>query len=312
MKKIKLLSLLMLATVLFLAACGNESGTGNTTAEAEAPADTVENTDLPTDIALISREEGSGARGAFEELVGVNQEEDGSDEMSADAVILQGNGGVLGGVQENAAGITYIAYASFADAGASLRGLLVDGVEPTTANMLSGAFPLVREFNFVYQPAVRAENAIVDAFIIFSQSAEGVEVLAALGAVVDTAGRDAFDATQFENLSGTMTFGGSTSTERTALALIEEFETFFPNVSISYDPTGSGAGIRGAIEGDLDLGFASREIRDSELEEGINAVTYCLDGLVVVVNPANDITEITVEQLQAIWTGAITSWDELR
>ena len=302
----------MLAVSVFLVACANDNGNSVAPASTEAPATESVSGDLPTDIALISREEGSGARGAFEELIGVNQEDDDSDAMSGAAIILQGNGGVLQGVQQNNAGITYIAYASFADAGDTLRGLRVNGVEPTTANMLSGAFPLVREFNFVYKPALRAENTILDAFIQFSQSAEGIAVLINRGAVVDADGAEAFDVDAFGDLSGTLTFGGSTSTERTALDLIEEFETFFPNVSISYDPTGSGAGINGAIQGDLDLGFASREIRDSEIEQGINFVTYCLDGLVVVVNPANDITEITILQLQEIWTGVITDWNELR
>ena len=303
----------LLVGVFALVACNGSDDTEPAVVNQPDTEATPEATgDLPTEIALISREEGSGARGAFEELVGVNQEEDGSDQMSADAIILQGNGNVLGGVQETEAGITYIAYASFANAGNTLRGLLVNGIEPTTENMLSGAFPLVREFNFVYRPEVRAANEIVDAFIEFSQSTEGIGVLTRLGAVVDPEGASSFDTSAFGALSGSLTFGGSTSTEATALALIEEFETFFPNVSISYDPTGSGAGINGAIQGDLDLGFASREIRDSEVEEGINYVTYCLDGLVVVVNPANDITSITTEQLQAIWLGEITNWDELR
>jgi len=318
MKKVKLLSLLMLALAIFLVACGGDNGTDAPTTEAPDTEDETEvvvepePAELPAEIAVVSREEGSGARGAFEELVGVNQEEDGSDQMTTGVVISQGNGGVLQSVQQTEAGIGYIAYASFADAGDTLRGLLVNGVEPTTENMLSGAFPLVREFNFVYRPEVRAANEIVDAFIEFSQSAEGIGVLAALGAVVDPEGAESFDASAFGALAGSLSFGGSTSTETTALALIEEFETFFPNVSISYDPTGSGAGITGAIEGDLDLGFASREIRDSEVEEGINYVTYCLDGLVVVVNPANDMTEITIDQLRAIWLGEITNWNELR
>ena len=310
MKNIKrLLMLFVLGFGMFtLVACGNDDAT--TTDSGNETVDTATDENLG-EIAVISREEGSGARGAFEELIGVNLEEDGSDEMTGNAIVLQGNGGVLGGVQETAAGITYIAYASFSDAGASLRGLLVNGVEPTTANMLSGEFPLVREFNFVYRPEVRATNEIVDAFITFASSSEGVAVLAELGAVVDTEGNPSFDASAFSDLSGTLTFGGSTSTERTALALIEEFQTFFPNVSISYDPTGSGAGINGAIQGDLDLGFASREIRDSEVEQGINFVTYCLDGLVLVVNPANPITSITTDQVQAIWQGQITNWEEL-
>jgi len=316
-KKLSLIAIALLG-ILLLAACGSENETvaqtsNETTTQATTQAAEADvQTDLPGDIALISREEGSGARGAFEELVGVNQEDDGSDSMSENAIILQGNGGVLAGVAETDAGITYIAYASFANAGDTLRGLNVNGVAPTTVNMLSGAFPLVREFNFVYQPAVRAENEIVDAFILFASSTEGLEVLARLGAVVDAAAGAPFDASVFGQLSGTMTFGGSTSTEATALALIEEFETFFPNVSISYDPTGSGAGINGAIQGDLDLGFASREVRASELEQGINGVTYALDGLVVVVNPNNDITDITTEQLQEIWLGNITDWNQIR
>ena len=315
-KKIAMLFILVLGVITFVA-CDNDTAapapapTANPTPAADPTPTADETVAFTGAIAVISREEGSGARGAFEELIGVNTQDDGSDAMTDAAIILQGNGGVLGGVQETSAGITYIAYASFADAGATLRGLLVNGVEPTTANMLSGAFPLVREFNFVYRPEVRADNEIVDAFITFAASSEGVSVLAQLGAVVDVASATAFDASIFGQLAGTLTFGGSTSTERTALALIEEFQTFFPNVSISYDPTGSGAGINGAIQGDLDLGFASREIRASEVEQGINFVTYCLDGLVLVVNPANPITNITTDQIQAIWLGEITTWEEV-
>ena len=303
MKRFKGINLVVALLSLFILVACDDDNLQNTTNQSESK--------YMEEIAVVSREEGSGARGAFEELIGVNQEDDDSDAMRSDVIIAQGNGQVLRTVQETANGITYIAYASFAGAGDTLRGLRVNGVEPTTANMLSGAFPLVREFNFVYLPEVREANEIVNAFITFASSAEGTQRLSSLGAVVDVDNAVAFDYASFGALSGTLTFGGSTSTEATALALIEEFQTFFPNVSISYDPTGSGAGIRGAIEGDLDLGFASREIRASEIEEGLSFVTYCLDGLVIVVNQTNDLTDITTVQLQAIWTGELTHWNEL-
>ena len=278
----------MLGFAVFLVACDSGDNTGA--------------------IAVVSREEGSGARGAFEELVDVNTEE--ANTMTDAAIIQSGNGVVAGFVADNQAAIGYISFATFIERGDALVGLYVDGVEPTTANMLSGAYTLVRPFNFVYMP----ENIgiVEEAFIAFAASTDGLAILEGLGAVVDTSGAMAFHSSDWDLPAQTIAFGGSTSTEATATALMEEFTALFPQVEITYNASGSGAGIVGAQEGTYALGFASREIRDTELESGIHVVQYCVDGIVIVVNPANTVTNLTVEQIRAIYLGEVTDWSEVQ
>ena len=285
----------MLGLAILLVACdgdgnGSSNGSGNGV------------------IAVVSREEGSGARGAFEELVDVNTDEDNA--MTEAAIIQNGNGVVATFVTDNDAAIGYISFATFVERGNDLVGLYIDSVAPTPENMLSGDYTLVRPFNFVYMP----ENIgdIERAFIEFAQSTEGIAILEDLGAVIDASNATAFNVGAQGALSGTVAFGGSTSTEATAMALVEEFQALFPGVEITYDATGSGAGITGAQEGIYSLGFASREILDTELESGINVVQYCVDGIIIVVNPANGITGLTVEQLRGIYLGEITDWSDVQ
>ena len=258
-------------------------------------------------IAVVSREEGSGARGAFEELVGVNTDED--NVMTEDAIIQNGNGVVATFITDNVAGIGYISFATFAHREKSLVGLSIDGIPPTPENMLSGDYTLVRPFNFVYIP----DNIgiVEEAFIAFAASTHGLEILAGLGAVADTMDAVCFDKGAWDLPAEVVAFGGSTSTEATAMELIEEFMALFPQVEITYESVGSGAGIIGAEQGIFSLGFASREIHESELESGLNVVKYCVDGIVMVVNPSNRISGLTTRQLKKIYLGEITDWLEV-
>jgi len=289
MKKIKLLLIFVVA--IFLTACnGNSDGA----------------------ITVVSREEGSGARGAFEELIGVNLDEEHM--MTENALIQNGNGIVATFIISNEAAIGYISFATFLERGNELVGLSIDGVAPTTENMLSGEYTLVRPFNFVYMPT--NIGVIEEAFIAFARSNQGLNILETLGAVVDRSDAVDFDRDAWDLPDETTAFGGSTSTEATAMALITEFETLFPLVGgvsrITYESVGSGAGIIGVQEGIFSLGFASRIIHDSELETELNTITYCLDGIVIVVNPVNGITRLTTEQIRGIYLGEITDWSEVQ
>lgn len=296
-KRINFLLITMFALMLLVACSGDDNNSSG---------------DSSTDdgaIAVVSREEGSGGRSAFEELVDVNTEV-GVNDMTADAIIQNGNGVVATFVADNSAAIGYISYATFMDRGDDLVGVYIDGVEPTTENMLSGDYELVRPFNFVYMP----ENIgiIEEAFIAFTASTEGLNILADLGSVVDTTNAQAFNMNDWDLPAGTVSFGGSTSTEATAIALMEDFMAMFPQIEITYEAVGSGAGITGAGEGTFSLGFASREIHDSELETGINAITYCVDGIIIIVNPTNGILDLTTEQIRNIYRGEITDWSDVQ
>ena len=259
-------------------------------------------------IALISREEGSGARGAFEELVEINTDHDNL--MTHRAIIRDGNGVIATQVARSRAAIGYISFSTYLDHYHALSGLSIDGFAPTLENMINGDYSLVRPFNMVYM----ADNIgeIERAFIAFAASEDGLRILEGLGAIVDFTDAVPFDMSQHDDLAGNLIMGGSTSTEKEATTLAEEFTALFPQVAFTYEATGSGAGIRNAEEGVYAIGFASRPILASELETGLNYVTFCLDGIVIVIHPDNDTTGVTTEQLRQIYMGHIISWDELR
>ena len=289
MKKIKLLFIVVITIIL--TSC---SGHSNRT------------------ISVVSREEGSGARAAFEELLGINSDE--AHLMTEDALIQNGNGIVATFVSNNEAAIGYISFATFLEREDELTGLYIDGVAPTTENMISGAYKLVRPFNFVYMDGYI--GIVEEAFIAFTQSNQGLDILETLGAVVDRRHAVDFDETAWDLPDEIASFGGSTSTEATAMALITAFELLFPLVGggsrITYESVGSGPGITGVQEGTFSLGFASRMIHDSELETGLGAITYCLDGIVMVINQASGVTGLTTEQIRGIYLGEITDWAEIQ
>lgn len=119
----------------------------------------------------------------------------------------------------------------------------------------------------------------------------------------------AADAAQAESLSGKVTLGGSTSVEKVIGALSESFMQGYPDVDVTYDPTGSGAGITGAQEGTLDIGLSSRALKDDET--GLTATTFALDGIAIVVNPENAVSDLSLEQIKGLADGTITNWSEV-
>ena len=111
-------------------------------------------------------------------------------------------------------------------------------------------------------------------------------------------------------LSGTVATGGSTSMKNVVAALSEGFAEVEPEVTVSYDPTGSGAGITGAADQTLDIGLSSRALKAEE-EESVEGTIVALDGIALIVNQANPVTDLSVEQLAGMFTGEITNWSEV-
>ena len=254
-------------------------------------------------IAVVSREQGSGSRTTFEDYIKVNTN---GNVMVLDAIIQPGNGIVANFVANNSAAIGYVSLSTFLNHGDTLRGISINGISPTPENMLSGTYTLIRPFSFVYLPKHISDIEL--AFIEFMASSDGLVVLENTGVIVDHTNAVAFEAEPHTPLAGSVTLGGSTSTEATVIALANEFMNIFPDVSIVYMAVGSGAGIFGAVDGIYSLGFVSREVTTIERATGINIVQYSTEGLVVVVNYKNSITNLTVMQLQAIYNGKITDW----
>jgi len=116
-------------------------------------------------------------------------------------------------------------------------------------------------------------------------------------------------ATEVDGLSGRISLNGSTSTERVIASLMEAFREEHPGVTLTFDATGSGAGITSATEGTADIGLSSRHLREGE--DGVDAIIFAIDGLAVIVHPDNPVTDLSTEQIAAIYTGAITNWSEV-
>ena len=303
----KLMSIMAAAALTFsLAACGSKTETS------EQPQTSTEGSNTETTslgiIDVVSREEGSGTRSAFEEIIGFNV--DGEDPMTSNATIKDGNGVVATYVAGNESAIGYVSFVTLEEKASELKGLTVDGVEPTAANVLEGTYSVSRPFMMVYKDENLTD--VERAFIDFLASKDGLEVLESTGTIVDTANAEDFDMSKYDNLTGNMTLGGSTSTEKAVKAAADEFTALFPKVTYTYDGTGSGTGVKNAQDGTYTLGFASRELKESEIESGLAYSTLCMDGIAVVVNKENSTNDITLEQIREVYTGKITDWNEVK
>lgn len=303
----KLMSIMAAAALTFsLAACGSKTETS------EQPQTSTEGSNTETTslgvIDVVSREEGSGTRSAFEEIIGFNV--DGEDPMTSNATIKDGNGVVATYVAGNESAIGYVSFVTLEEKASELKGLTVDGVEPTAANVLEGTYGVSRPFMMVYKDENLTD--VERAFIDFLASKDGLEVLESTGTMVDTANAEDFDMSKYDNLTGNMTLGGSTSTEKAVKAAADEFTALFPKVTYTYDGTGSGTGVKNAQDGTYTLGFASRELKESEIESGLAYSTLCMDGIAVVVNKENSTNDITLEQIREVYTGKITDWNEVK
>ena len=250
-------------------------------------------------IVVVSREAGSGTRGAFEEIVGFE------DMLVASATIAEGNGAV----KETVVGNPYaIGYVSFTYVDDTVKPMLIEGAEPTVDNVLSGTYPVSRPFMIVYH-----EDNLSDAakdFLDFITTDKAKEIIAEEGAIplADASSDD----TEEVSVSGEVTVSGSTSVEPVGIALGDEFMAINPDVKFTYQGIGSSAGVTNANDGVTMLGTASREIKDSEKEYGMTEVELAYDGIAVIANTANAaVSDLTVEQVQKIYLGEIKNWKEV-
>ncbi len=251
------------------------------------------------DIVVVSREAGSGTRGAFEEIVGFE------DMLVESATIAEGNGAVKETVVGNPQAIGYVSFTYVDD---TVKPLLIEGAEPTVDNVLSGKYPVSRPFMIVYH-----EENLSDAakdFLDFITTDKAKEIIAEEGAI--PLGNASSDDTQEVSISGEVTVSGSTSVEPVGIALGDEFMAINPDVKFTYQGIGSSAGVTNANDGVTMLGTASREIKDSEKEYGMTEVELAYDGIAVIANTANAaVSDLTVEQVQKIYLGEITNWSQV-
>ena len=286
----KSVSLLLAALMLTgaLAGCGS-SASGTQAADGA-------DSGVSGAITVISREDGSGTRGAFIELTGVEEKTaDGKKvaNTTADAEIANKTDVVLTSVAGNEKAIGYISLGALND---TVKAVKVDGAEATVDNVKAGAYKLSRPFNI----ATKGEpTGLAKDFINFILSKEGQAVVT-----------DAADAFVSDGSSGQIAVGGSSSVSPVMEKLIEAYKSVNPNASIDLQTSDSTSGMTGAMDGTFDIGMASRELKDEEAAQ-LTGTVIALDGIAVVVNPANTIDDLSMDQIKSIYVGDITDWSDL-
>lgn len=255
------------------------------------------------EITVISREDGSGTRGAFIELVGVEEKVNGvkTDMTTENAEIANSTSVVITTVAGNRNAIGYISLGSLSG---SVKALTIDGVYPSVATVKSGEYKLARPFNVAY----KALNEISADFLSYVMSREGQDIIEKKGyiKVDDNAG-----SYTSKRLSGTLTISGSSSVYPVMEVLCENYSSLNPDVKITLQQSDSTTGMNDAINGSSDIGMASRELKSSETEKGLTGQAIALDGIAVIVNNDNGVSGLSTENVKDIYTGAVTSWDNL-
>lgn len=321
MKK-KVISLFVtgMLAVSMIAGCGSDntadtSTSADTTADAstdaaadttaeEAPAATTD-FDASEYVNVLSREDGSGTRGAFIELFGIEEKDaDGNkvDNTTEEAIITNSTSVMLTSVASDEYAIGYVSLGSLDD---TVKAVSIDGAEATVENIKNGTYTIARPFNIATKGEV---SDIAQDFINYIMSAEGQAVITENGYI----GSD--DAAAFESngATGKVTVSGSSSVTPVMEKLKEAYEKANGGkITVEVQQSDSTTGITSAAEGICDIGMASRELKDEETTENLTATEIARDGIAVVVNNDNDVDELTSDQVKAIFTGETTDWEDL-
>ena len=244
----------------------------------------------------ITREDSSGTRGAFMEIIGFK-------DTVGTAEISNSTSVVIGTVEGNESAIGYISLAALKD---NVKGIKVDGVTPTVENIKNGTYKVARPFNIATNKNVESSDLAKD-FIKYIQSAEG-QTIVEDGGVISEGNTGSY---QQKSLTGTLKISGSTSVYPIMEVLAEEYMKLNKGVSIEIQGTGSSSGMKDVLNGSADIGMASRGIKASEIESGCEGVVIGIDGIAVIVNNDNVIDTLTIKQIKEIYTGVIGDWKEL-
>ncbi|MBQ2035401.1 MAG: substrate-binding domain-containing protein [Peptococcaceae bacterium] len=292
----KVLSMVVLSTlaVTNLAGCGGSD------------ADTAQQAETSSAISVISREDGSGTRGAFVELFGVEQKNEAGekeDMTTEEASITNSTSVMMTTVAGNVNAIGYISLGSLND---TVKAVNIDGVAPSVDAIKGGSYKISRPFNVV--PNVAGLTPEAQDFMNYIMSADGQAVVEENGYIASVDNAEAYTG---GNMSGKVIVTGSSSVTPVMEKLKEAYVALNPDMTVEVQMSDSSTGVTSAIDGTCDLGMASRELKDSETEKGAVSTAIALDGIAVIVNNDAAITDLTAEQVKDIYTGVVTDWSQL-
>ena len=283
---------------LFGCASGNGDGaSGATDGGASA------STSPSGEVSVYSREDGSGTRGAFIELFGIEEKDANGDKVdltTPTAAITNATSVMMTSVAGDANAIGYISLGSLNN---TVKALNIDGAEATAENVKSGTYKVARPFNIVTKDGV---SDVAQDFIDYIMSSDGQKVVEENGciSVADNAG-----SYKASGKSGKIVIAGSSSVTPVMEKLAEAYKALNPDVAIEVNQSDSTTGVNMATEGTCDIGMVSRELKDSE--SGVKATVIAQDGIAVIVNPDASIDELTSDQVKGIYTGELTTWEDV-
>lgn len=299
MKKFTVLMLtgaLMLGT-LGMTGCGDSGEVETAAAEVTADYDTSEY------INVVSREDGSGTRGAFIELFGVEQKDESGEKIdyTTEEAIITNSTDVM---MTTVAGDEYaIGYCSLGSLNDSVKAVTIDGAEATAENIKSGTYTISRPFNIVIQESI---SAAAQDFVKFIVSAEGQAVVSEKGYIAIAENAESFSS---DNSEGKIVVAGSSSVTPVMEKLKEAYEKINTNVEIEIQESDSTTGVTAAMDGTCDIGMASRALKEEETN--VNAIEIALDGIAVIVNNNCPVNDLSKDAVKSVFTGEFTAWDEV-
>lgn len=305
MRKLAVLALSAALVMGTMTGCGstNSDAKNSDNAGTNKSASSETGFDTSKDISVVSREDGSGTRGAFIELTGVEEKDaDGNkvDNTTLDASITNSTEVMMTTVSGNDYAIGYASLGSLND---TVKAVKVGGVEATADNINAGTYTLARPFNIVTGDSV---SEVAQDFINYIMSEDGQKIISDNG-YIEVENTGSFTSSK---VKGSIVVAGSSSVTLVMEKLKEAYAKVNSNASIEIQESDSTTGVNSAIEGTCDIGMASRDLKDEE--KGVKATAIAKDGIAVIVNNNNTIDDLTVDQIKDIFTGAVTTWADVK
>jgi len=260
-------------------------------------------TENNNEIVVVSREEGSGTRGAFIELFGIEEKDANGnkvDNTTDEAIVVNSTSVVMTTVAGNKNSIGYISLGSLND---TVKAVKVDGVEPTVENIKNNTYKVFRPFNIATRDDI---SELAQDFISFILSSDGQKVVEE-NSYIAASEKGPYSSTK---PSGKIVIAGSSSVTPLMEKLKEAYLKVNTNAEIEIQESDSTTGMKLAMEGTCDIGMASRELKESELKS-LKPTVIAMDGLAVIVNKENPVSNLTSDQIKGIFKGEITSWNEV-
>lgn len=294
------------------ASSADETDADETDAETSTDADTADDGDATSDfdtsslINVSTREDGSGTRGAFIELFGIEQkDEDGNkvDMTTVDAKVTNSTNVMITTIQGDEYAIGYVSMGSLDTS--IVKAVNIDGVEATVENIKSGDYTISRPFNIVTGDDL---SDVAQDFIDYILSAEGQAIVEEQGYIASVEDAESYSVS---DLSGTINVEGSSSVTPLMEKLAEAYMELNSDITVNVLQDDSSTGITAAIEGTCDIGMASRDLKDEESSQGVTSTVIATDGVAVIVNLDNPIENLTTEQVMNIYTGEYTVWSDV-